>query len=130
MQALMTASRAELTVKDLRAYLEQARSGDAPRALPASRSAVDLHRNEIAERLREAGLAVSVGVGHSSFEIDLVLAAPGAGQPGRGAQPGRSRVAVLMDLRKVSSAAQKASVAPSIAGKDGLGSTSSSRWRG
>ncbi|MCZ0858587.1 DUF4011 domain-containing protein [Actinomyces israelii] len=84
-------------LRDLRAYLEQARSGDAPRALPASRSAVDLHRNEIAERLREAGLAVSVGVGHSSFEIDLVLAAPGAGQPGRGAQPGRPRVAVLLD---------------------------------
>ena len=57
----------------LRAYLEQARSGSAPRALPASRSAVDLHRNEIAERLRETGLEVSVGVGHSSFEIDLVL---------------------------------------------------------
>ena len=84
-------------VKDLRAYLEQARSGDAPRALPASHSAVDLHRNEVAERLREAGLEVSVGVGHSSFEIDLVLAAPGAGEPGRGAQPGRPRVAVLLD---------------------------------
>ena len=66
-------------LRDLRAYLEQARDGGAPRALPASHSAVDLHRNEVAERLREAGLEVSVGVGHSSFEIDLVLAAPGRG---------------------------------------------------
>ena len=73
-------------VKDLRAYLEQARSGSAPRALPVSRSAVDLHRNEIAERLRETGLEVSVGVGHSSFEIDLVLGV--SGRPG---------VAVLLD---------------------------------
>ena len=73
-------------VKDLRAYLEQARSGSAPRALPASRSAVDLHRNEIAERLRDTGLEVHVGVGHSSFEIDLVLGA--SGRPG---------VAVLLD---------------------------------
>ena len=84
-------------LRDLRAYLEQARDGGAPRALPASHSAVDLHRNEIAERLREAGLAVSVGVGHSSFEIDLVLAAPGAGQPGQAGKPDRPRVAVLLD---------------------------------
>ena len=73
-------------LRDLRAYLEQARSGSAPRALPASRSAVDLHRNEIAERLRDTGLEVHVGVGHSSFEIDLVLGA--SGRPG---------VAVLLD---------------------------------
>ena len=94
-------------VKDLRAYLEQARSGGAPRALPASRSAVDLHRNEIAERLRETGLEVSVGVGHSSFEIDLVLGASGrAEESGRGALPerfarnaqaARPGVAVLLD---------------------------------
>ena len=58
---------------------------------------MDLHRNEIAERLREAGLAVSVGVGHSSFEIDLVLAAPGAGQPRQAGNPDRPRVAVLLD---------------------------------
>ncbi|WP_233188190.1 DUF4011 domain-containing protein [Actinomyces qiguomingii] len=73
-------------LKDLREYLIRARSGVAPRALPASRSAVDFHRNEIAERLREEGLDVTVGVGHSSFEIDLVLTGP------RG-----PRVAVLLD---------------------------------
>ena len=76
-------------LKDLRAYLEQARDGGAPRALPAYSSAVDLHRNEIAERLQDAGLEVNVGVGHSSFEVDLVL-----GLPGRADVP---RVAVLLD---------------------------------
>ena len=81
-------------LRDLRAYLEQARDGGAPRALPASHSAVDLHRNEIAERLREAGLEVSVGVGHSSFEIDLVLAAPGRGGV---VQSERPSVGVLLD---------------------------------
>ena len=81
-------------LRDLRAYLEQARDGGAPRALPASHSAVDLHRNEVAERLREAGLEVSVGVGHSSFEIDLVLAAPGRGGI---VQSERPSVGVLLD---------------------------------
>ena len=63
-----------------------------PRALPASRSPVDLHRNEIAEALRDAGLEVRVGVGHSAFEIDLVLAAQG--DPERPEVPA---VAVLLD---------------------------------
>ncbi len=79
-------------LKDLRAYLEQARARRAPRALPASRSPVDLHRNEIAEALRDAGLEVRVGVGHSAFEIDLVLAAQG--DPERPEVPA---VAVLLD---------------------------------
>ena len=81
-------------LRDLRAYLEQARDGGAPRALPASHSAVDLHRTEVAVRLREAGLEVSVGVGHSSFEIDLVLAAPGRGGV---VQSERPSVGVLLD---------------------------------
>ena len=79
-------------LKDLRAYLEQARAQRVPRALPASRSPVDLHRNEIAEALRDAGLEVRVGVGHSAFEIDLVLAAQG--DPDR---PEAPAVAVLLD---------------------------------
>ena len=79
-------------LRDLRAYLEQARARRSPRALPASRSAVDLHRNEIAEALRDAGLEVRVGVGHSAFEIDLVLAAQG--DPER---PEAPAVAVLLD---------------------------------
>ena len=79
-------------LRDLRAYLEQARDRRSPRALPASRSATDLHRNEIAEALRDAGLEVRVGVGHSAFEIDLVLAAQG--DPERPEVPA---VAVLLD---------------------------------
>lgn len=76
-------------VKDLRCYLETARSGRAPRARPHSRSVVDVSRAEIAQELRMCGLEVSAGVGHSSFAIDLVLA-PG----GRSTTPS---VAVLLD---------------------------------
>ena len=79
-------------LRDLRAYLEQARAQRSPRALPASRSATDLHRNEIAEALRDAGLEVRVGVGHSAFEIDLVLAAQGDPE-----HPEVPAVAVLLD---------------------------------
>ena len=91
-------------LKDLRAYLEQARARRSPRALPASRSPVDLHRNEIAEALRDAGLEVKVGVGRSAFEIDLVLTAPE--RPDRADRedgedredrPGERAVAVLLD---------------------------------
>lgn len=76
-------------LKDLRDYLMVARDGSAPRALPVSRGVVDRHRNEIAESLRDAGLQVNVGVGHSSFEVDLVLADPQRGTP--------PKVAVLLD---------------------------------
>ena len=94
-------------LKDLRAYLEQARARRSPRALPASRSPVDLHRNEIAEALRDAGLEVKVGVGRSAFEIDLVLTAPerpdradredGEDREDREDRPGERAVAVLLD---------------------------------
>ena len=76
-------------VKDLRAYLHQAAEGRAPRALPASQSPLSWHRREIAEALEAAGLTVRTGVGHSAFEIDLVLA--------RADQPDRPAVAVLLD---------------------------------
>ena len=76
-------------VKDLRAYLHQAAEGRAPRALPASQSPLSWHRREIAGALEAAGLAVRTGVGHSTFEIDLVLA--------RADQPERPAVAVLLD---------------------------------
>lgn len=76
-------------VKDLRAYLHQAAEGRAPRALPASQSPLSWHRREIAEALEAAGLTVRTGVGHSTFEIDLVLA--------RADQPDRPAVAVLLD---------------------------------
>ena len=76
-------------VKDLRAYLHQAAEGRAPRALPASQSPLNWHRREIAEALEAAGLTVHTGVGHSTFEIDLVLA--------RAGQPDLPAVAVLLD---------------------------------
>ena len=76
-------------VKDLRAYLHQAAEGRAPRALPASQSPLSWHRREIAGALEAAGLTVRTGVGHSAFEIDLVLA--------RADQPDRPAVAVLLD---------------------------------
>lgn len=76
-------------VKDLRAYLHRAAEGRAPRALPASRSPLSWHRREIAEVLKAAGLTVHTGVGHSTFEIDLVLA--------HADQPDRPAVAVLLD---------------------------------
>ena len=76
-------------VKDLRAYLHQAAEGRAPRALPTSQSPLSWHRREIAEALEAAGLTVRTGVGHSTFEIDLVLAVAD--------QPGRPAVAVMLD---------------------------------
>ena len=78
-------------LKDLRAYLELARDGGVPPCLssPAFALPVDWHRHEIAEALRSRGLTVHVGVGHSSFAVDLVLARPD--------QPDRPRVAVLLD---------------------------------
>ncbi|MDO5064416.1 MAG: DUF4011 domain-containing protein, partial [Actinomyces bowdenii] len=80
-------------IKDLRAYLEQARAGGAPpsffAAASPARAQVDWHRHEIAEELRRAGLEVRTGVGQSSFTIDLVLSGPG--------RPDDPRVAVLLD---------------------------------
>ena len=78
-------------LKDLRAYLELARDGGVPPCLssPAFALPVDWHRHEIAEALRSRGLTVHVGVGHSSFAVDLVLARPD--------QSDRPRVAVLLD---------------------------------
>ena len=76
-------------VKDLRAYLHQAAEGRAPRALPASQSPLNWHRREIAEALDAAGLVVHTGVGHSTFEIDLVLA--------RADEPDLPTVAVMLD---------------------------------
>jgi len=73
-------------VKDLREYLGRARSGIAPHGRPRSAASVDLHRDQIAERLREAGAEVMSGVGHSDFEIDLVVTGAGG-----------KRVAVLLD---------------------------------
>ncbi|WP_244963336.1 DUF3320 domain-containing protein [Actinomyces trachealis] len=94
-------------IKHLRAYLEAVSAGRLPRAVPRAQAEVDLSRADIAERLREAGLDVSVGVGHSTFEIDLVLTPPGVVSApeviGHGARAGAQRgpltagVVVLLD---------------------------------
>ncbi|CAM2946535.1 DUF4011 domain-containing protein [Actinomyces slackii] len=74
-------------LKDLRAYMEQAR-GNQEAGGAAPQGQAEAYREEIAGALREAGLEVRSGVGHSAFVIDLVL----SGGPGE-----RPRVAVLLD---------------------------------
>ncbi|GAA4129628.1 DUF3320 domain-containing protein [Nocardioides fonticola] len=77
-------------VAHLRAYMELAARGTA--ALEANGQIVavpDRHRDEVAARLRAAGLAVTTDVGLSDFRIDLVLARPEA--------PETPLVAVLFD---------------------------------
>ena len=76
-------------LKDLRLFLEALRTDRAPRALPRTKDSVDPYRVEIAERLRAAGVGVATGVGHSSFDIDLVLSPPG--------RPHDPAVAVMLD---------------------------------
>jgi hypothetical protein len=77
-------------IKDLRAYLELARSGtgDSLGASPRS-PAADRHRDEIAAALRDRGLAVDTTVGLSEFTLDLAIGVPGSA--------GAGRVAVLLD---------------------------------
>ncbi len=90
--------RAEQTtsqgIKDLRAYLDLARSG-AEAAMGASprAPAPDRHRDEVAAAAAERGLTVLRNVGLSGFTLDLVLgAADGSDQA-----PSGPRVAVLLD---------------------------------
>ncbi|MFC0429797.1 DUF3320 domain-containing protein [Kutzneria buriramensis] len=70
--------RAEQTssvgVKHLRAYLDMAVSGE--RVLPMvgrSRAVPDRHVDEVADALRDKGLAVRTAVGLSDFKIDVVI---------------------------------------------------------
>ncbi|GAB4066192.1 hypothetical protein GCM10028777_18090 [Angustibacter speluncae] len=77
-------------IKHLRAYLDLAAGsledgGGRVGAPPV----VDRHRDEVAARLRAAGLVVRTDVGLSDFRIELTLAAPG--------EPERPLVAVLLD---------------------------------
>ncbi|WP_229657813.1 DUF3320 domain-containing protein [Actinomyces gaoshouyii] len=76
-------------VKDVRMLLETLRTDRRPRALPRTKDSVDPYRVEIAERLRAAGVGATTGVGHSSFDIDLVLSHPG--------RPHDPAVAVMLD---------------------------------
>ncbi|TFC00398.1 DUF4011 domain-containing protein [Cryobacterium adonitolivorans] len=77
-------------VKDLRAYLDLAAGGSDGLASPLRQSgALDRHREEIAEALRERGFAVHADVGLSDFRVDLSVATAGA--------PGHPVMAVLLD---------------------------------
>jgi len=77
-------------VKDLRAYLDLAAEGSDGLASPLRRSgALDRHREEIAEALRERGFAVHTDVGLSDFRVDLSVATTGA--------PEHPVMAVLLD---------------------------------
>jgi hypothetical protein len=68
-------------VKDLRAYLDLAAGGSDGLAKPLRRSgALDRHREEIAEALRERGFAVQTDVGLSDFRVDLSVASTGASE--------------------------------------------------
>ncbi|HVQ96388.1 MAG TPA: DUF3320 domain-containing protein, partial [Mycobacteriales bacterium] len=76
-------------IKHLRTYLEMAAKGAS--VLPYDgrrRGDPDRHRDEIAARLRDRGLAVRTDVGLSGFALDLVLG-----------EPADPRVAVLLDGR-------------------------------
>ena len=75
-------------VHHLRAYLELAREGVAP-AVVQRVGAVDRHRDDLAEALRERGLEVETNVGLSDFRLDLVVTDPSRGD--------RSALAVLLD---------------------------------
>lgn len=77
-------------IKHLRSYLDLAEQGTA--ALPydgRGRIAVDLHREEIADALRDRGFIVNTDVGLSDFKVDLSVASQG--------DPGRPLMAVLLD---------------------------------
>jgi len=77
-------------VKDLRAYLDLAASGSDGLASPLRQSgALDRHREQIAEALRERGFAVQTDVGLSDFRVDLSVATAGS--------PGHPVMAVLLD---------------------------------
>jgi len=68
-------------VKDLRAYLDLAATGSDGLSSPLRQSgALDRHREEVAEALRERGFAVQTDVGLSDFRVDLSVATDGASE--------------------------------------------------
>ena len=79
-----------LGIKHLRSYLDLAASGTE--SLPADgrrQPAVDRHREQIADALRERGPVVSTDVGLSDFKVDLSVALP--------EEPERPLMAILLD---------------------------------
>lgn len=77
-------------IKHLRSYLDLAEQGTGALPYDGRRSAaVDLHREEIADALRDRGLVVATDVGLSDFKVDISVATQDA--------PGRPLMAVLLD---------------------------------
>lgn len=77
-------------IKHLRSYLELAAHG--PSALPFDgrrKPAVDRHREQIADALREQGFAVTTDVGLSDFKVDISVSLA--------EEPERPVMAVLLD---------------------------------
>ncbi len=64
-------------IAHLRRYLELAKNGTGTLGRGVVTVRADRHRDQIAERLRERGLAVEVGLGLSEFSIDLAVGLPG-----------------------------------------------------
>lgn len=78
-----------LGIRHLRDYMEMALLGTDFCGNVRPAAIVDRHRDDIAERLRDAGLSVDTDVGLSDFRVDLVLASAD--------MPDRQCVAVLLD---------------------------------
>ena len=78
-------------VKHLRAYLDLAAGASAgdDGGRIGSAPVTDRHRDEVAARLRDAGLVVRTDVGLSDFRIELTLASPGRARSSAGRRPAR-----------------------------------------
>lgn len=77
-------------IKHLRSYLDLAEQGTAALPYDGRRAAsIDLHREEIADALRDRGFVVSSDVGLSDFKVDLSVALS--------EDPSRQLMAILLD---------------------------------
>ncbi|WP_426989911.1 DUF3320 domain-containing protein [Pseudarthrobacter sp. Y6] len=77
-------------IKHLRSYLDLAEQGTAALPYDGRRAAsIDLHREEIADALRDRGFVVSSDVGLSDFKVDLSVALA--------ENPSRQLMAILLD---------------------------------
>lgn len=77
-------------IKHLRSYLDVAEQGTGALPYDGRRTmTVDLHREEIADALRDRGYAVATDVGLSDFKVDISLASLDA--------PDRPSMAILLD---------------------------------
>jgi hypothetical protein len=77
-------------IKHLRSYLDLAEQGTAALPYDGRRTiGVDLHREEIADALRDRGFVIATDVGLSDFKVDISVAVPD--------DPSRPLMAVLLD---------------------------------